>query len=62
MNGYRHKLIVIKAVLTAEYGISANINRLTPNSYSEGFYDAIDICLQLVSNAIREADKEENNG
>lgn len=59
MDAYRHKLIEIKAVLIAEYGMAANMYGLTPTSYHKGFCDAIDMCLQHVSNALREADKEE---
>lgn len=59
MDAYRHKLIEIKAVLTAEYGMAVNMYGSNPTSYYKGFCDAIDTCLQLVSNALREADKEE---
>lgn len=59
MNAYRDKLIELKAVLTTEYGTAANMYGLTPTTYYKGFCDAIDMCLQLVSNAIREANKEE---
>lgn len=59
MNAYRHKLIELKAALTAEYRIAANNYGLTPTSYYKGLCDAINMCLTLISIALREADKEE---
>lgn len=59
MNAYRHKLIELKAALNAEYAVAASEYEVTPTNYYKGLCDAINMCLQLVSNAIREADKEE---
>lgn len=59
MNAYRHKLIELRAALTAEYAVAASEYDLTPTNYYKGLCDAINMCLKLISTALREADKEE---
>lgn len=59
MDKYKHMLIVLKASLLSEYATAINVYDATRHDYDKGFCDAIDMCLQLVSNALREADKEE---
>lgn len=59
MNAYRHKLIELKAALNAEYAVAASEYEVTPTSYYKGLCDAINMSLHLLSNALREADTEE---
>lgn len=61
MTVYKHMLIVLKASLLSEYATALHIYEATRHDYDRGFCDAIDMCLQQVSNALREADKEEEN-
>lgn len=59
MNAHRHKLIQLKSLFIAEFGTAERLCEEQNPQYYLGFRDAIDMCLQQVSNALREADKEE---
>lgn len=61
MNNYRHAMLQLKAFYTVSYGSAANVYQSTGSDYHRGFMNAIDMCLDVLSSAIKMADKEESN-
>jgi hypothetical protein len=61
MNNHEHAMIKLKAFYTASYGSAANVYQSTGSDYYRGYMNAIDMCLDLLSSALKMADKEESN-
>lgn len=61
MDKHKHAMIQLKAFYTASYGSAAKVYQSTGSDYHRGFMNAIDMCLDVLSSAIKMADKEESN-
>lgn len=61
MNNYKHAMLQLKAFYNVSYGSAANVYQSTGSDYYRGLMDGIDMCLDVLSSAIRVTDKEESN-
>ena len=61
MNKYKHVMMQLKVFYNSSYGSAAGVYQSTGSDYYRGLMDGIDMCLDVLSSAIRVADKEESN-
>ena len=58
MNNYKHMMIMLKALYMSSYGSAANMYQATSDVYHRGFMDALDICIDQLTRAIKACDKD----
>ena len=58
MSVYRDKLIHLNELYASEYDEAADVYEATLAAYDRGYRDAIEMCLQQATDALRHAERE----